>query len=345
MRLTAEQLPAALHKNLAAFYWISGEETLLVQEAVTAIRVAAAQAGFNERRALETERGFDWQQLTLQTQHLSLFSQRCLLELPLYSATLPDAAKTALLRYAEQPSADKMLVLITPKLDPKQLQTQWFKRLESHCTLITIKPLELAQWSRWLTQRLRQAGLNIDMAGLQWLTTHYQGNLLAAVQAIEKLRLLHDAHPIGSPEIAAALEDNSRFEIFDVLDPALAGETTKTWHILQRLKQDNREPLLLLWALAREIRLLLAVAHAREQRLPLESVLAQHRVWEKRKTLVKSAAQRHSSRQLSLLLQQTAQLDRIIKGAATGNVWQELATIVLSLAGISFNQRPAYDRG
>ncbi|MGB6975980.1 MAG: DNA polymerase III subunit delta [Gammaproteobacteria bacterium] len=335
MRLTAEQLPNQLNKGLVPFYWVSGEETLLVQETAQAIRTAATQAGFSERRILETDSGFDWQQFALYTHNLSLFSQRCLLELCLPSPSFNDAAKTALTRYVEHPPADKILLLITPKLDSKQLQSQWFKRLESNSAIVLIKPLERQQWSRWLAQRLRQAGLNADASGLEWLTACYEGNLIAAVQAIEKLELIHGANPIGVAEIAATLEDNSRFEVFDLLDPALAGEATKTWHILQRLKQTHAEPVLILWALTREIRLLLAIAHASEQRLSIEALLTQHRVWEKRKMLLKTAAQRHSSRQLSLLLQQAAYLDRIIKGALPGNIWQGLTTLTLCLAGVA----------
>jgi DNA polymerase III subunit delta len=334
MKLTSDQLRSHLNKGLMPFYWISGEETLLIQEAVQAIRVAAAQAGFNECRVLECDTSFDWQQLTLYTHNLSLFSQHCLLELRLPSS-LNEAAKTALVRYAEQPPDDKILLLITPKLDSKQLQSQWFKRLESRSAVILIKPFTYPQWVRWLAQRVQQAGLNLTPEGLQWLTTYYEGNLLAVVQAIEKLMLIHGANSIGITEIAATLEDNSRFEIFDLLDTALASEATKTWHILQRLQEAKAEPVLILWALAREIRILLAVSLASEQRLPIEPILAEHRVWEKRKTLVKNAVQRHTSQQLNRFLQQAAYLDRIIKGAIPGNIWQELATLTLSLAGVS----------
>jgi DNA polymerase-3 subunit delta len=333
MKLTADQLPPQLTKGLTPFYWIAGDEPLLVQEAAQTLRAAALQAGFSERRVLEME-GFDWQQLTLYTHNLSLFSQRCLLEINLPSASLNEAAKTALTRYAERPPADKILLLITPKLDTKQLQTQWVKRLEPNTTVVLIKPLERQHWTRWLTQRLRQAELNTDASGLKWLSTCYEGNLLAAAQAIEKLKLTYGAQPLGVAEIAAALEDNSHFEVFDLLDPALGGEAAKTWHILQRLKQTQAEPVLILWALSREIRLLLAVTQTSDPS-SLEAVLNQHRVWEKRKTLVKKAAQRHTPQQLRLFLQQAAYLDRMIKGALSGNIWQELTTLALCLAGVS----------
>ena len=60
MRLRPEQLSAHLQQRLLPLYLVSGEETLLVQEACDAIRRKAREAGCSEREVLEVDRRFNW---------------------------------------------------------------------------------------------------------------------------------------------------------------------------------------------------------------------------------------------------------------------------------------------
>ena len=81
MRLNADQLPQALGRGLAAIYLVSGDEPLLVGEAVDAIRAAARGAGYADRTVLFIDRSFDWNELRQAAQSLSLFAERRLFEL------------------------------------------------------------------------------------------------------------------------------------------------------------------------------------------------------------------------------------------------------------------------
>ena len=74
LRLNSEQLLApALSRGLAGIYLVSGDEPLLVGEAVDAIRAAARAAGYADRTVLFIDRSFDWNELRQATQSLSLF--------------------------------------------------------------------------------------------------------------------------------------------------------------------------------------------------------------------------------------------------------------------------------
>ena len=85
MQIKFEQLPAQLKKNLAACYLISGDETLLVQEAADAIRQHARASGCTERELIDIGGAGDWQQLLQSAGALSLFAERKLIELRLPS--------------------------------------------------------------------------------------------------------------------------------------------------------------------------------------------------------------------------------------------------------------------
>ena len=56
-------------------------------------------------------------------------------------------------------------------------------------------------------------------------------------------------------------------------------------------------------------------------------------VWEKRQPLFKGALQRLRPAHLRMLLRQAGAIDRGIKGMRDADVWDELATLVLSFAG------------
>ncbi len=50
---------------------------------------------------------------------------------------------------------------------------------------------------------------------------------LAAQQEIEKLRLLHGEGPVSAAEVDAAVADSSRFDVYKLVDAAVAGNAAR----------------------------------------------------------------------------------------------------------------------
>lgn len=63
MRINSDQIGQAGNSKIAPFYWIAGDETLLVQETLTQLRTRVREQGFNEWELLFVDRSFDWQSL------------------------------------------------------------------------------------------------------------------------------------------------------------------------------------------------------------------------------------------------------------------------------------------
>ena len=80
MKLNIAQLPAHLKKELLPIYVVSGEEPLLVEEALDHIRAAARRNGFTERDVFDVERGFNWGNVIEACASLSLFASRRIVE-------------------------------------------------------------------------------------------------------------------------------------------------------------------------------------------------------------------------------------------------------------------------
>ncbi len=333
-QLRADQLAGQLQQSLAPVYFVHGDETLLVNECADAIRAAARAHGYAERQVFCVEAGFDWNSLRAASDSLSLFAERRILELRLPSGKPGKDGTQTLREYAERPAADTLLLIVSGKLESAARRSKWMLALEQAGVSIAIWPVEAAQLPGWIERRMRAHGMRASREALQLIAERVEGNLLAAAQEIEKLYLLHGSGELDVDAIAELVADSARYDVFGLVDAALAGDAGHVQRILSGLRAEGVDPVLVLWALAREIRALTTMAR-QLQGTGLAQVLASHQVWEKRKPLVSAALQRIRGRQWWYLLQRCAQLDRVIKGRAAGSAWDELLQLTLSLAGVN----------
>ncbi len=333
MRLRPEQLEGHLKKGLAPVYLVSGDEPLLVAEACDAVRAAARAAGYDEREVFHAETGFDWNRLRESANSLSLFASRRLIEVRLEGAKPKPPGPDALKEYAARPAADTILLVVTGKLDGTTQKSAWVTALEQAGAWVAIWPVEPAALPQWVAGRMRAAGLQPDAEAARLVAERVEGNLLAAVQEVEKLRLLHGAGPVDGPTVAAAVADSARFDVFTLADAALGGDPVRTARVAAGLRAEGVDPVLVLWALARETRTLAAVAGAREAGTAADQAFRAQRVWDRRKPLYQRALRRGPARHWQALLQECQRLDRVVKGQAAGNPWDELLQFALTLAG------------
>lgn len=333
-KLSPEQLPQSLQRGLAPVYLVTGDEPLLVQESCDAIRAAARQAGFHERELFHTDAGFQWPQLLQSANSLSLFADKKLLEVRLHNGKPGDAGSQVLQEYCNAPSADNLLLVVSPKLDKSAQNSPWYAALEAVGAVVTVWPIGVKQLPRWIEQRLQRAGIRADSQAVDLLAGRVEGNLLAAVQEIEKLKLVAENGMIDAATMAQAVVDSARYDVFGLVDKALAGHAQAAATSLNGLRGEGTDAMAVLWALSREIRALTALKLAQSEGQKLEFVARKHGIFETRLPLIRGALQRLSIGTLRLLLRECGQTDRTVKGMAQGDPWQVLLDIVMTLAGV-----------
>lgn len=334
MRLRSDQLAAHLAKPLLPIYLVSGDEPLQLNEATDALRAAARAQGYSEREVLQVEAGFDWGALAAAGSNLSLFAERRLIELRMPSGKPGDAGSKALCAYAAAATPDNLLLISCGKLDKQQQKSKWFTALESAGAVIQIWPVEPSALPGWIRQRLQGRGLQPTAEAAQLLAERVEGNLLAAAQEVEKLALLYGGGGLDAEQVRSAVADSARYDVFELADTALAGDGARCARVLEGLRGEGDDPVLILWALVREVRALAQVAAGQAAGTPLETLFQQHKVWDKRKPLYQAALKRHNLRRWRALLRRAARLDRICKGAEPGNPWDELLQFSLLMAGV-----------
>lgn len=346
MRVRAEQLANHLASSLAPIYLLAGDEPLQMAEAGDAIRAAARAQGFDEREVMHVDGGFDWNALSAAADSLSLFASRRLLELRLPSGKPGDVGARALTAYAERPAEDTVLLISSGKLDSRQQKSKWFRALEGAGVFVPVWPVDHNALPRWVTARMQARGLQPEAGAAELLAERVEGNLLAAAQEVEKLYLLHGAGSVDAEAVAAAVADSSRFTVFELVDAAVGGDAARAVRMLDGLRAEGMQPPLVVWALVRELRALATMAADIEAGQAVDAVLRSQRVWEKRKGAVRSALSRHRATVWRRLLQRAARIDRIAKGAESGNAWDELLQLTLLSAGVRpFRRGPARPSG
>ena len=349
MTLSPAQLEAALARRLAPAYLIAGDEPLLVQECADAVRATARAQGFEEREVHAVERGFDWSALAGSLASLSLFASRRLIEMRLRTPAAATDGADLFARFADAPPDDVVLLVIAPKLDKRAQGAAWVRALAQAGEFTEVRPVEPPALPSWIQDRLRRAGLHADAEAVRLLAERVEGNLLAAHQEIEKLRLLHGAGEVDAEAVRAAVADSARYDIFKLADAAVAGDAGRALRILAGLRAEGLAIPQILWPLARELRGLTRVRWLMDEGMAAPAAMQRAGVWRNRAGLVGRAVARHDGRALRGLARQLALVDRLSKGALPGNAapvlqnegairagcdpWAALVDFVATLAG------------
>ena len=94
------------------------------------------------------------------------------------------------------------------------------------------------------------------------------------------------------------------------------------------------EPVIVMWALTREIRMLAGLSDNIRAGMDLSSGMRKAGVWQNREALVRACIGRHQSTGFNALLQLARQADAAAKGQMRADPWQLATQIVLDLAGV-----------
>ncbi|WP_440995966.1 DNA polymerase III subunit delta [Arhodomonas sp. SL1] len=334
--LRPEQLSGRLGQGPAPVYLLTGDEPLLLEEALAVIRSAARDAGFDEREVFHGEPGFDWSRLREAARSLSLFSSRRLIELRLPDGKPGRDGGAALQEYAAAPPADLVLVVVAGAIDYRQRQSAWVKALARAGDHVHAWPVTAEQLPAWLWRRLRARGLQADQEAVDLLAGRAEGNLLAAAQEIDKLALLCEGGHVGAKEVREAVGDSARFVTFDLPRAVLGGDVGRVWRITETLRQEGEEPVLVLGVLARTLRVLAELqAGRRDRRESPDAVFGRHRIRKAERAAFWQAALGPPAGRWEALIPRAARVDRTLKGAASGRGWDELLQLATEMTGLA----------
>ena len=351
MQLAANQLVHHLQRGLKSLYTLHGDEPLLQQEALDAIRATARQQGYTERTS-HTVAGahFDWSEVLAAGGSLSLFADKQIVEIRIPSGKPGKDGSTALQQLAEmaQGNDSTLTVVMLPRMDKMSKSSAWFAALESFGVTLQVDPVERAVLPQWIAQRLAAQGQRVaageeGQRSLQFFADRVEGNLLAAHQEIQKLGLLYPVDGagggvLGFEQVESAVLNVARYDVFKLSEAVLAGQSLRVQRMLDGLQAEGEAEVLVHYTLSEDIRALKRVKDAIAQGRPLPMALREQRIWGPRERLFERVLPRLSDAALSQLLQSAHVVDGIVKGLkqpdwpASG--WQALHRLALQLCAL-----------
>lgn len=332
-RIFPEGLESTLKNGLKPFYLLAGQDLLLVEEAKEQLMRHARSQEFDEKTEVGIGNDTNWDALFDLTQSNGLFFNRQILLLNLPES--PNAAQqkqlAELLSYSH---TDLLFILHLPKLTKTMEKQAWFKHCEQDGVLINCQTPDIQKLPNWIAQRAKQMSLQLEPDTVQLLAYNYEGNLLALKQALQLLQLRYANESIGLQKAKEIIEQSAQFTPFQWIDALLAGKVQRGLRILTHLQQEEVQAVVLLRILQKELMVLLEITRS-PQPLPnsavplfngnLRNEFDRLKVWQNRRPLYQSAVQRLSYRQLYLLFQQLAELEKQVKQEFVGqNIWHAL---------------------
>jgi DNA polymerase-3 subunit delta len=300
MQLRAEQLAAHLARPLEALYVLHGDEPLLILEAADAIRAAARAQGFAEREVLIGGAGFRWDDLFLAAGNLSLFGGDKLIDLRLPTGKPGREGGEALQRYCKQLPQGVVTLVTLPQLDWQVKKSAWFSALLGAGVAMELNAPALTRLPEWIAGRLARQKQTAPREALEFIAAHVEGNLLAAHQEIQKLGLLYPEGQISLAQIEAAVLNVARYDVGKLRQALLDTDPARCARVIEGLRAEGAAPPLVLWAIATEAR-----------------------------NLFQKAPHRRRAARAALL--HAARIDRMIKGVARGDLWDEFLQLSLRL--------------
>ncbi len=333
MKVYPNKLAELLRKGGQQVFIVSGDEPLLVQESCDLIRSELKKQGFSEREVFHAESGFDWNSLLYSGNSMSLFAEKKLMEIRLPTGKPGDAGGKALTELITQRNDDTAILLVLPRADQSTQRTKWFKTLESAAAFVQIWPIESKDLPRWLEGRFRQAGLRVERDAVRAMTERIEGNLLAAIQEIERLKLIVGDRAVHVDDVLEGVADSARYDVFKMIDAALLGDVSRCVRMTDGLRAEGVETLFVVNMLARELRSLESIKTDLSNGMNQREVFRKARVWDKRVPVVSRCLDRHNVSSLRSLQVSLGTIDRMVKGLVQGDPWRSLQEVALSLAG------------
>jgi DNA polymerase-3 subunit delta len=322
LKFNSDTLVTHLGQQLLPVYLICGDEPLLIAEASDAVRAKARASGFTERETHFMERGGDWNDVRASANNLSLFAERRIVEIRMPSAKPGNTGSAAIVALLEARDADRVLLITAPRLDRDAQASAWVGAVETHGALVQVWPVEVSRLVGWLRARAKRLRLSVDDDALEIIAERTEGNLLAADQELQKLRMIARTDRVTAEDVLASVADSARFDVFQLGECALSGDASRALRMIEGLRAEGVEPTLVLWSLSKSVRDLWGAVHSPGGRAP---------AWRRQTAALEQGQRRASKLHFGRLTARAARADRMIKGRESGDAWDEMSLLAMDI--------------
>lgn len=335
--------PKLLQNEVAvAGLWLAhGDEPLLHQWLIDALRPHWRSQNYAIQR-FELVSPKSWQEVLAELGAQSLFDDASALIVT--GNHKPDKAVISELeRFAIEAQAgtnSHSVLWLTPKQDRRAQSGKWFAPFMQYGHIIDCNLTDERTRQQLLQIRAEQFGLRLSTDAWQLLMSHTEHHLLSAYQTLWRLSYLfapalvannanNDAQTkpiaIDITDLQAALVSDAQFSVFDLSDAMLTGNSRQVVKIMTQLKATDEPATLVLWAISKDMRLVMALMDGQDpQSLG---------IWRSKQGLYSQACRRQSTAHTASWPELLYRCDQAIKGIIRQPAWELLLQAALALCG------------
>ena len=346
---------------VAGLWLAQGDEPLLQQWLIDALRPHWRAQNYAIKR-IELISVKSWQEVLSELSSLSLFDDASALIVT--GNHKPDKAIfSELERFAidaQTGAHSHSLLWLTPKQDKRAQSSKWFAPFAQYGHIIDCNLYDERQRQQLLQVQAQQFGLRLSQDAWQLLMSHTEHHLLSAYQTLWRLSYLfapalttcnseqqqqldnkanNDSTPAFSAsntietkslaldisDLQAALVSDAQFSVFDLSDAMLAGNPRQVAKILFQLKATDEPTTLVLWAISKDMRQIMALMDGQDPQ-----ALG---IWRSKQSLYQQACRRQSTAQTAKWPDLLYRCDQAIKGVIRQPAWELLLQAALLLSG------------
>ena len=330
IKISAEKITQQLG---SPYYLILGSDPYLQHYAQTKLRKAFKQAEYDEQRSFTINGQTDWSAMYDSCQAMNLFSSKTLLYLDIGEGVLNVSVAGKLNTLCEMLTPDIGLIISLVKITKAQENAPWYKALSNKLVVVNCATPQATQLPLWIKTYLQQMHMTIEQPAIELLSYCYEGNLLALTQIIEQLQLLYPNQTITYEQVESNINDSAIFTPFHWVDAMISNKAKRAMHVLQQLKMNDFEPLILMRIVQRELILLINLKLALTQKTPRQ-VFDEYRVWQNRRAMYSAYLNRFDIRSLFALLATLTEIEINLKHNNELPIWDALLSLSMQFMGL-----------
>lgn len=335
MKIKPEQLKYNLEKEVKPIYFIFGKEILLVEQTLESIKKSLFKKGFEEKICFHIEDKFNWNNIFNENYNNSLFANKKIIEIRMHNTNINSKNSKAISEIADNLQEDTVIIICANKLDMKQQKSNWFKKIDNKGAIIQHWEIENHRLPSWILSNMQNLGLKADMEVVNAIAYYTEGNLLASMQEITKLKLSYPDGQVDKEQYLEDMYEQYDYSVFGLIDTALIGDAGKVNKIFNSLIKKATPIILIVGSLYYELQSLVKMAMELNNNKTIDTVLMNNNVWKKRQPFIKKALKNHSYKNIQKLILSLGRIDRSIKGVDNLNVYDETRSILIKLCAIN----------
>lgn len=318
-----DYLQALKRVEQAKGVWLMhGAEPLLEQNLLDAFRQFWHRAEI-ERQRFDISNVSDWKLVFNALDSLSLFSSQLAVEV--HGNIKPDTSALKLLKHYIQQDSNNLLLIVLPKQESASLKSAFFQTVEANGVVIPLQANYARDQQNILQLEADKLNIQLDYDAWEWLLQHHEHNLLAARNSLIRVSdTFPDLNKITTEQLISCLQDQSRYNVYDLSESILNADLAASIKILQFLIEADEPLNLILWVVSKEARLLLQLYEQPQNAYQLG-------IWKNKISLYQQAVRRLNPHTLLLLPDLLLRTDKAIKGYAKENPIQLLQQIIALL--------------